>query len=98
MNTIKEMVKDNKKVFFLYIRNNEIWYRTECGFKFPVPISDIGEATLLPEDKAILFMRYINPHLKMINQVRESALKEANTAQSTADLYFSIAEKYDTRG
>ena len=60
--SIKEQVKDNKKVFFQYYRENCLWYKTEDGFIFPVPVEDIGNATFLAEDKAILFMRYIRKY------------------------------------
>ena len=58
MNILK-MVKDNKQVNFLFYRDSNLWYKTEDGFLFPVPIEDIGNATFLAQDKAILFMRYI---------------------------------------
>lgn len=35
---------------------DDIWYNS---YIFPVPIEDIGSATLLAEDKAITFMRWI---------------------------------------
>ena len=63
--TIKEMVKD-KTVTFEYYKDNELWYCTEDGFEFPVPIEDIGNATFFATDKAILFMRYIRKHLETI--------------------------------
>lgn len=53
-----KMVKD-KKVSFEYYLNNELWYKTECGYLFPVPVSDCGDASFLKKDKATLFMRYI---------------------------------------
>lgn len=59
---IKEMVKD-KTVKFTRYRKGELYYETECGFEFPVPISDVGDATFKSEDKAILFMRYIRKHI-----------------------------------
>jgi len=59
------MVKD-KKVYFEYYKQGELWYKTECGFKFPVPIEDCGEASFLKDDKATLFMRYIKKHIKNI--------------------------------
>ena len=65
-----DMVKD-KKVHFSFYREGELWYKTDDGFEFPVPISDIGNATFLAEDKAILFMRYIRKHLEMIEKARE---------------------------
>jgi hypothetical protein len=70
MQSIKDMVKDNKKVRFTFYRDGKLFYQTECGFEFPVPIDDIGNATFLAEDKAILFMRYIRKHLKTIEEAQ----------------------------
>ena len=53
-----DLVK-NQKVNFQYYRDQELWYKTDSGFLFPVPLRDAGTATFLREDKAILFMRYI---------------------------------------
>jgi len=75
MKSIKDMVKDNKKVHFMFYRERELFYETECGFQFPVPIDDLGTAIFLAQDKAILFMRYIRKHLEML----ESAKMEQNT-------------------
>jgi hypothetical protein len=65
---IKEIVKDNTVRFVRY-RQGVIYYGVKVpergDFIFPVPIDDIGEATLELEDKAILFMRYIR---RAINQ------------------------------
>lgn len=65
MTDIKEMIKDKMVTFSHYFDDN-LWYKTECGFEFPVPIQDIGNATFLAQDKAILFMRYIRKHIKAI--------------------------------
>lgn len=64
---LKNLIKD-QKVIFQYYRDKELWYKTNNGFLFPVPISDIGNATFLAEDKAILFMRYIRKYLKELKQ------------------------------
>lgn len=69
---LKDMVSDGKKVRFVKYFDSQLWYQTESGFEFPVPITDIGTATFLPEDKAMLFMRWIRKHLEMI----EGAKKE----------------------
>ncbi len=56
-----EIVKDNK-VVFEFLREGIAYYNVtvnENTWSFPVPLEDIGEATLLKEDKAIIFMRYI---------------------------------------
>ena len=52
----------DKQVHFQYYRDKELWYETDDGFLFPVPNSDIGNATFNKDDKAILFMRYIRKY------------------------------------
>ena len=68
MYNVKDMVKDSKKVRFTFYRHGELFYETECGFEFPVPISDTGDGVFLSEDKAILFMRYIRKHIANIEE------------------------------
>lgn len=70
MNSIKDMVKDSKKVVFTRFKEGELWYRTEYGFEFPVPVEDTGTATFLPEDKAMLFMRYIRKHIAFLEKAK----------------------------
>lgn len=65
---IKDMVKDNKKVVFTNYRKGNLWYVTECGFEFPVPIEDVGDAIFNSEEKAMLLMRYIRKHIKLIEE------------------------------
>lgn len=73
MRTLKEMVQDGQLVTFVHYREGELWYRTACGFDFPVPVSDVGSATMLASDKALLFMRYIRKHRDMVEQARAEA-------------------------
>lgn len=68
--SVKDMVKDGKQVTFSFYKGKELWYSTECGFEFPVPIEDAGDATFLAKDKAMLFMRYIRKHLAMLEEAR----------------------------
>jgi hypothetical protein len=82
MLTIKDMVKDNKKVYFQYYRAKELWYKTEDGFEFPIPIEECGDACFLVEDKAILFMRYIRKHLESISKAKEDQSRENSGATS----------------
>jgi hypothetical protein len=70
MYNIKDIVKDNKQVTFSFYRHGELFYKTECGLEFPVPINDIGDGVFLAKDKAILFMRYIRKHIDNINAAR----------------------------
>lgn len=62
---IKEMLKD-KQVTLDFYRKGELWYTTECGFKFPVPIEDTGDGTFLPKDRAMLFMRYVRKQIERV--------------------------------
>lgn len=64
---IKEMIKGDKKVSFTRYFDGSLYYKTEDGFEFPVEISDIGTATFLATDRAILFMRYIRKHLQLLD-------------------------------
>lgn len=60
---IKSMVKDGKKARFTHYKQGELWYETECGFKFAVPTEDAGDGVFLAEDKAIIMMRYIRKQI-----------------------------------
>jgi hypothetical protein len=70
MKTLKEMVVPGKKVTFLFYRQRELWYRTDDGFEFPVPIEDTGDGVFLASDKAMMFMRYIRKHIKYLEDAR----------------------------
>ena len=78
MTTIKDMVKD-KKVTFEYYRDNALWYSTETGFLFPVPVSDAGTATFKREDKAIFFMRWIRKHMEALAEEAREMEASANS-------------------
>jgi hypothetical protein len=60
---IKDIVKDNTVRFTKY-RQGIAYYTVRVpsegvDYIFPVPLADIGDATLLATDKAMVFMRYI---------------------------------------
>ena len=71
---IKEIVRDNNVAEFDYYFNGNLWYKVmwtdgDMNFQeltFPVPISDIGEATFSRVEKAMLLMRYIRKYLKTL--------------------------------
>lgn len=66
---IKEQIRGSAT--FQFYKDKSLWYKTEKGFVFPVPIEDIGSATFLAHDKAILFMRYIRKHIELTVEMRE---------------------------
>ena len=58
---ITNIVKNNE-VNILSYRAGVIYYGVkynEVNYQFPVRLDDIGDATLMNKDKALLFMRYI---------------------------------------
>lgn len=73
---LKTMIKDNRHVSFVRYKEGDLWYVTEDGFEFPVPVADVGNATMLAKDKALLFMRYLRKHLAMLEQARTQASLE----------------------
>lgn len=66
--TLKEMIVNHQKVRFQFYRDGQLWYATECGFEFPVPLCEAGTATFLAEDRAILFMRYLRRQLEQLDE------------------------------
>lgn len=65
---IKDMVSNGKLAHFQFYRKGELWYKTECGFTFPVPVSDVGDGTFNSSEKAMLLMRYIR---KQVDSIKE---------------------------
>jgi len=48
----------------------ELWYVCENGFEFPIPFEETKGAIFEAEDKAAYFMRWIRPHLKMVEAAK----------------------------
>lgn len=79
--SLKDLVKDNE-VNFVRFHDNQLWYEIRYNyveaqdapvsvynkFEFPVPIEDVGNATMLANDKALLFMRYVRKHIKTLEE------------------------------
>ena len=81
---LTDEVGPGKKVYFVRFNNKEnvvksdgtrvpeIWYRTESGFEFPIPLHETEGAEWLPEDNSTMFMRWIG---KRILNLREEEPK-----------------------
>lgn len=77
---LKDMVKGGQKVRISFYSRGSLWYITENGFEFPVPVSnrtEVGNATFLAEDKAIYFMRYIRKHIQFLDDAKAEAMKRS---------------------
>jgi len=68
-------VKDHVKAGeceFVSARAGNLWYRTALGFEFPVPFSDMGDASFAAREKGILLMRYIRRHADVVEAARQT--------------------------
>lgn len=66
---VKRAVSEKRTVRFTHYHDGNLWYETAFGEPFPVPVADVGNASFLVEDKAILFMRY----MRMFNETKDGA-------------------------
>jgi len=66
---IKRAVSDGNRAFFRYYADGSLWFITTDFELFPVPIEDLGTATVRLNEKALLLMRY----MRKWNQTLEDA-------------------------
>ena len=52
MRNVKDIVK-NQKARFVFYRDRALFYETDDGFQFPVPVDEAGSATFNAEEKAV---------------------------------------------
>ena len=68
---IKDHVKENQKVKFKFYKMGKLFYETELGLIFEIPLTDTGNASFMNEAKALNFMRWIRPALEKL-KMKES--------------------------
>ena len=88
---IKDMVAKGQNVSFMCYSKGELWYQTDTGFEFPVPIEDTGDGIFLAKDKAIMFMRYIRKHLAYLEKSKQEQMLEQEKATKQAEWYLETA-------
>lgn len=66
---MKQTLKDHiqGQATFQYYFDGSLWYKTDSGLEFPVPISDTTGARFLAVDKASIFMRWIRKWMEVLN-------------------------------
>ena len=70
MKTVERILNDNESVRFMFFLSGKLWYRTESGFKFPVPIKGSGQSVFLSEDRAKRFYPYIKAHAEKLDKAK----------------------------
>ncbi len=68
MKSVDKILNDNESVSFMFFMSGKLWYRTESGFKFPVPIRGSKQSVFLNEDRANRFYPYIKAHVEKLNK------------------------------
>lgn len=66
-NKVTDFVKPNTFVEFYYYRKGFFYYTVKKGeetYMFPVPLDDLGDASIYTKEKTIQFMRYIRKALE----------------------------------
>lgn len=101
---IKDLVKGDKVVSFVKYVDGVLHYSTDCGFVFPVLVSDIGDATFLASDRAMLFMRYLRKQLAVTgstipaaphNHVKADGADVRFSHYKGGDLWFVTADRFE---
>lgn len=75
------MVRDKKKVRFFFYREENLYYKTECGFVFKVPIADTGNGTFGAEESALQMMRWLRPAIDEVNKEEEDLIQLSEEIQ-----------------
>lgn len=86
---LKNLVAKGKGVRFICLMANSLWYETDDGFTFPIPLTETEGATFLAEDKALLFMRHIRKHLPLANGLEGGLAKTHCPAPEGEQIQFS---------
>lgn len=70
--SLKERVSGQVK-FLRFVNNEakqELWYKCDDGFEFPIALSDTVGAEFKAEDKGMFFMRWIRKHMSLIIEAK----------------------------
>lgn len=86
------------KVRFSHYRKGNLYYTTDSGLTFPVPIDDCGDATFAAEDKGLLFMRYIRKALEDQRQEIPALYTEPSTEKPAVKAAQPECEPYEKPG
>ena len=91
-----ELVRPGKVVRFSYYRDKEFWYQHCDGLLFPVALSEVdnpaSRATLLAEDKAIYFMRWMKKYIESCK--KESSERDPKACEVWAPTADDLQEGY----
>ena len=70
MTTVDKILNGNESASFIFFLSGKLWYCTESGFKFPVPVKGSGQSIFPNEDRAKRFYPYIKAHVEKLNKAK----------------------------
>lgn len=47
-----------------FYRDGNLYYITDTGFRFTVPVSEVGNGTCLVADRTITYMKWVKPQFE----------------------------------
>jgi hypothetical protein len=89
MFALKDLVAKGKVVRFVCLMADSLWYESEDGFAFPVPLSETPGATFLAEDKALMYMRHIRKFLPVATGLEGGLAKSMQLAVGDVAVTFT---------
>lgn len=57
------------EAYFRRYQDGNLWYITEAGFEFPIPVADLQGTQVKSIEKAIFLLRWMRRHADIINEV-----------------------------
>lgn len=72
---VREHVEKNQKAQFEFYRGSTLYYRTDKGLLFEIPVSETGDAVFKNQERAIILMKWIRRQL----EENEKGRKECGT-------------------
>ena len=82
MTNVKEHVTGKQKVRFQFYRSGILFYKTEKGLLFEVPITDTGTGVFKDTDKALCFMRWIRKQLETNEREKSDIIIRGKDAEN----------------
>jgi hypothetical protein len=90
MLALKDMVAKGKVVRFVCLMADSLWYESEDGFTFPVPLSETPGAAFLAEDRALMYMRHIRKFMPAASGLEGGLAKSVAVACTGPTVVFRL--------
>lgn len=73
------------EAFFSCYRDGNLWYVTEKGFEFPIPVSDLQGTQVKSVEKAIFLLRWMRRHADIINEAANENICDSRRTSQTGE-------------